>query len=128
MSRRKSWKVVVAFSGLLLLASWTPVSARPLAATAHGQPPGLFATLWSSLVSLWGAAGCEIDPSGKSACFQASAGPAGAGGGNGGLASLRGAAGCQLDPNGKPACFQSSAGRPEAGRLGAGASSSLHRQ
>jgi hypothetical protein len=101
---RQSLQIVAVVVGIVMLAPWAPVSARPLGGTP--QPPGILASLWGNLVSLWSAAGCELDPSGKCVSNHGSLAPAHPGTGRGRLVTARGAAGCEIDPDGR--CAHSS--------------------
>ncbi len=115
MSRR-SLEAAVLTVGIAALVAVAPAAARPLGGSA---PQGLVASLWGSLTSLWGAAGCEIDPSGKCASSHGSALPGrpGRGLGRGRLVTVRGAAGCEIDPDGRKL---SSPGGPTCGAATAG--------
>jgi len=108
---RSSLQVVALVAGVLVLAPWAPLAARPAAGASPAPPPGILASLWGSLVNLWSAAGCEIDPNGKCVNNHGSAGVAraGRGIGSGRLVNARGAAGCEIDPDGRR-CSQTPAG------------------
>jgi hypothetical protein len=76
-------------------------SAHPLGGPAPSPPRGFLAALWGGLANLWGAAGCELDPSGRCISSHIGTAPAGHGRGTKGLVNLRGANGCEIDPDGR---------------------------
>ena len=128
MSRR-SLQVVALAAGIVGLASWSPVSARPLA-TPQGHAPGILASLWGDLASLWGATGCSLDPNGKCVSNPGGSAPARPGAGASRPVALRGATGCSIDPNGR--CVQDPAAGTGSGLAGApilgGGTSGPHRR
>lgn len=102
MSRR-SLQVLVLIVGFATLFPFATLSARPFGGSPGGQPPGLIASLWGDLVSLWSGAGCEVDSNGWCVSNHNGDSPArrGRGQGRGNLVSRRGAAGCEIDPSGQ---------------------------
>ena len=101
MSRRRQVAVLAAVIAASVAVA--PTAALPLGGSQHDQPQGVIASLWGSLTSFWGAAGCEIDPNGK--CVNSHGATLlarpGRGLGQGRLVNVRGANGCEIDPNGR---------------------------
>ena len=111
---RRTLKILVFALGIATLVPCGQVSALPLGGPASGQH-GFLASLWGSLASLWSAAGCELDPSGRCVSSRAGTAPAYAGRGTGRLVNVRGAAGCEIDPSGRS--VKSPLGGPTCGAV-----------
>ena len=95
-SLRQTAALLVLGAALLTPSLATAAGRSRAEPREQAAPRGVLALLWGALASVWGEAGCSIDPSGLTgACHQ-------------GLAAPTGQEGCSLDPSGA-ACSRATA-------------------